>query len=120
MPKHKDIHFRLPRAVWGKWVQAMPYPGQRTDFLRQAVGVAIRFAPDRDQLKQVELTALKEVIDEQSDQSDRLGTKRTDLPDLLKQIKEGKGASSEDHRGDEEDSKEDKDQEPNQEEYQTD
>ncbi len=67
MPRHKDIHFRLPRSVWGKWVQVMPGHGRRTEFLRQAVGIAIRLAPDREQLKLTELEALKEIIDEQLD-----------------------------------------------------
>ncbi len=108
MPRHKDIHFRLPRSVWGKWVQVMPGHGRRTEFLRQAVGVAIRLAPDREQLKLTELEALKEIIDEQLDQSDRLGPKRIDLLGLHKQIEEGKGTGSENHRGDEEDSVEEK------------
>jgi len=41
--KPKEITFRLPYTVWEQFTKAFPASGEKTQFLRKAVGVGIRF-----------------------------------------------------------------------------
>jgi len=45
----KDIHFRIPEAMWKLWIRAMPAKGERTQYLRKCVGVAIRQMQRREE-----------------------------------------------------------------------
>ena len=41
--KPKEITFRLPPSVWEAFTRAFPAQGDKSRFLRKAVGVGIRF-----------------------------------------------------------------------------
>lgn len=41
--KPKEITFRLPYTVWEEFTKAFPRQGEKSDFLRRAVGVGIKF-----------------------------------------------------------------------------
>ena len=65
--KPKEITFRLPPSVWEAFTRAFPEQGEKSRFLRRAVGVGIRF-------KEREGEVVKELIrvmirEEESDES---------------------------------------------------
>ena len=81
MNRFKEVHFRIPKAVWTQWVQSMPAHGQRTAFLQRAIGVAIRLKPERDGMDNLHDKYIEEVVKNgQIDFSNRPSSERNDFP----------------------------------------
>ncbi len=67
----KEIHFRVPKEMWDRFVAVLPGNGERTTFLRRAVGVAIDWGARLEEVRKGIDNHLKEVIeDEKIDRSD--------------------------------------------------
>lgn len=62
--KPKEITFRLPYTVWEEFTKAFPAPGEKSRFLRKAVGVGIKFK-ERERIVVREL--LKVMVEEEGD-----------------------------------------------------
>ena len=94
----KEVHFRLPLAVWELWVQVMPGYGERTAFIRQAVSLAIRTAKWRDEYSGRTTEAIKELLDGTPKQDYRQGSKRSDARRLHSIVSSRATKSPEDTR----------------------
>ncbi len=62
--KPKETAFRLPYTVWEQFTKAFPNPGEKSRFLRKAVGVGIRFK-ERERIVVREL--LKVMVEEEAE-----------------------------------------------------